>query len=277
MEFTPAVLENIAEKLRRELPPIPCRAALVAGSGIDLHLPASSKARELAYQDIFPFPIQELAGHRPTLSFWVQGEQGILTFNGRLHLYQGYSAAQVAAIPRLAALLGAQVYVLTNAAGSLTPQVKPGSLVVLKDHLNLQGANPLVGEWGQWREPQFPDMSQAYDPQLRARALHLAREAGFEVQEGVYAGVLGPSFETPAEVRMLGQLGGTVVGMSTVQEVIAACHLGLRVLGLSLVTNYAAGIAQKPLSHEEVLEAGAEAREKLNRLLSSLLAEVLAQ
>lgn len=274
MEFTPLVLEERAASLKRRLPPVPVSLALVAGSGIDLALPEARRLVELPYREVFPFPVHHLVGHSPTLSLWdVQG-QGVLIFHGRFHLYQGYSAAQVAAIPRLAALLGASTYVLTNAAGALTPDLEPGSLVVLADHLNLQGTNPLVGEWGRWREPVFPDMTHAYDPELRKLALRLAREAGFVVREGVYAGVLGPSYETPAEVRMLAQLGGSVVGMSTVQEVIAARHLGMRVLGLSLVTNYAAGIAVKPLTHEEVLEAGAQAQGRLVRLLSALVAQL---
>ncbi|MGC8915977.1 MAG: purine-nucleoside phosphorylase [Thermoanaerobaculum sp.] len=276
MEFTPSVLEERAAKLKEHLPSVPVSCALVAGSGIDLALPRARKRAEFPYREIFPFPVYELMGHTPTLSFWEVAGRGVLIFHGRFHLYQGYSPAEVAAIPRLAALLGASTYVLTNAAGSLRPEVVPGTLVVLSDHLNLQGANPLVGAWGRWREPSFPDMTGAYDPELRALALRLAREAGFTAQEGVYAGVLGPSFETPAEVRMLGQLGGTVVGMSTVQEVIAARHMGMRVLGLSLITNFAAGLAVTPLTHEEVLEAGAQAREKLVGLLSALVASMLS-
>lgn len=276
MEFTPRLLEASAEALRRRLPPVPVSVSLVAGSGIDLVLPEAHKLAELPYREIFPFPVHELVGHTPTLSLWQVQGHGVLLFHGRFHLYQGYSPPQVAAIPRLAALLGATTYILTNAAGALTPDLAPGSLVVLADHLNLQGANPLVGEWGRWREPVFPDMTYAYDPELRKLAVQLAREAGFAAREGVYAGVLGPSYETPAEVRMLGQLGGSVVGMSTVQEVIAAHHMGMRVLGLSLVTNYAAGIAAKPLTHEEVLEAGAQARGKLVALLSALVAHLIA-
>ncbi|MCX7895600.1 MAG: purine-nucleoside phosphorylase [Thermoanaerobaculum sp.] len=271
MKFTPKVLESCAEQLRARFPQLPIALAVVSGSGINLALPGGDKLAELSYQEVFPFPVHPLLGHRPTLSLWRVHGQGVVLFHGRFHLYQGYSAAEVAAIPRLAALWGASTYILTNAAGSLHPQIAPGSLVVLSDHLNLQGANPLVGEWGRWREPVFPDMSFAYDPQLRQLALSLARETGFAAWEGVYAGVLGPSYETPAEVRMLGQLGGTVVGMSTVQEVIAARHMGLRVLGLSLVTNYAAGIAAQPLTHQEVLEAGALAQAKLIRLITTLV------
>ncbi len=276
MEFTPRILEERAQALQGQLPPVPVRLAVVAGSGINLVLPGARKLFKLPYHEVFPFPVHNLIGHTPTLSLWEVHAHGVLMFHGRFHLYQGYSAAQVAAIPRLAGLLGASTYILTNAAGALVPTLQPGSLVVLSDHLNLQGTNPLLGEWGRWREPVFPDMTHAYDPELRRVALRLAREAGFTVEEGVYAGVLGPSYETPAEVRMLAQLGGTVVGMSTVQEVIAARHFGLRVLGLSLVTNFAAGIATKPLTHEEVLEAGAQAQSKLATLLLALVQQLVA-
>lgn len=275
MGLTPSFLEQAAVRLREELNGPRVEVALVAGSGLALAIPGAEKVCELPYEAIFPFPIHSLLGHSPQLSLWAYENKGILVFGGRFHLYQGYTAPEVAAIPRLAGLLGAEMYILTNAAGSLKPEVPPGSLVVLSDHLNLQGANPLVGEWGRWREPVFPDMTNAYDPRLRALALRLSREVGFQAQEGVYAGVLGPSYETPAEVRMLGLLGGTVVGMSTVQEVIAARHMGMQVLGLSLVTNYAAGITEKPLTHEEVLEAGARAQKQLGELISLLLAEVL--
>lgn len=247
------------------------QVAVVAGSGLALEIVGAEKIFERSFEEIFPFPIHSLVGHSPYFSFWVYGKKAISVFGGRFHLYQGYTAPEVAAIPRLAGLLGAETYILTNAAGSLQKEVPPGSLVVLSDHLNLQGTNPLMGEWGRWREPVFPDMTNAYDPQLRALALQLARQMGFQAQEGVYAGVLGPSYETPAEVRMLRQLGGTVVGMSTVQEVIAARHMGMRVLGLSLATNYAAGITEKPLTHEEVLEAGSRAQKRLAELISLLL------
>lgn len=274
MGCTPSSLEKAAARLKQELKGPRVEIALVAGSGLGLEVVGAEKICEFPYEAIFPFPIHSLLGHSPHLSLWAYGNRGILVFGGRFHLYQGYTAPEVAAIPRLAGLVGADTYILTNAAGSLQQEVSPGSLVVLRDHLNLQGANPLVGEWGRWREPIFPDMTNAYDPQLRALALRLAREVGFAAQEGVYAGVLGPSYETPAEVRMLGQLGATVVGMSTVQEVIAARHMGMRVLGLSLVTNYAAGITEKPLTHEEVLEAGSRAQKQLGKLISLLLTEL---
>ncbi len=272
--LTPGRLEEIAAVFAAHHDTGRVIAALVAGSGITLAVPGWTEAAEVSYQAIFPFPHHPLAGHTPSLTLLRKGPLGLLVFNGRFHLYQGYSAAEVAAIPRLAGLLGAPLYVLTNAAGALDPSLRPGDLVVIEDHLNLQGVNALVGEWALWRQPRFPDMTKAYDPTLRRWALAGAREAGFTAQQGVYAGVLGPSFETPAEVRMLRALGGTVVGMSTVQEVIAARHMGMRVLGLSLVTNLAAGLSDTQLTHEEVMEVGAIARPRLAALLRQLVARL---
>jgi purine-nucleoside phosphorylase len=164
--------------------------------------------------------------------------------------------------------------VATNATGALVPEIPAGSMVVVSDHLNLQGSNPLVGDWGSEFGSRFPDMSEAYDPELRELAKTLAQEAGFEVFEGVYAAVLGPSFETPAEVRMLRDLGGSVVGMSTVPEVIAARNMGMKVLVLSLASNPAAGMVPRPLTHTEVLEEGEKAAEKLATFMGSLVDKI---
>lgn len=272
--FTPRALEDAARAFAGRVPTGKLLGALVAGSGISLAVPGWEKGPETPYSDLLPFPVFELLGHTPTLTVWRRGDAGLLVFNGRFHLYQGYSAAQVAAIPRLAGLLGAPVYVATNASGSLDRSVLPGSLVVVRDHLNFQGTSPLMGEWMRWRRPLFLDLTDAYDPQLRAVAVRRAREAGFSVTEGVYVGTLGPNYETPAEIEAYRRMGGTVVGMSTVQEVIAARHLGMRVLVLSLATNMAAGIAGRPLTHTEVLEAGEAARATLQNLLTGLVSEL---
>jgi len=274
-ELHPLDLEEAVRRFCERYDPGRVRAALVAGSGISISANGWERAAVVAYQEVFPFPVLSLPGHEPSLTLWRRGADGLLVFNGRFHLYQGYSVAHVTAIPRLAALLGSPAYVATNATGAMDPAVPPGSLVVIRDHINLQGTNPLAGEWGRWRGPMFPDMSDAYDPALRKAALRYAAEVGFTVFEGVYAGVLGPSFETPAEVEMLRRAGGTVVGMSTIQEVIAARHLGMRVLVLSLATNSAAGISKRPLTHEEVLEAGEAAKDRLQQLVQRLVADLV--
>ena len=270
-ELTPAGLREIAESFRERYRPGEVRALMVAGSGIRLELPGWQAGEEVALGEVLPFRLHELIGHRQTMTLWRRGAETILGMNGRLHLYQGYSPAEVVAPVRLAGLLGAGLMLATNASGALDPAIPAGSLVVVSDHLDLQGANPLVGEWGEAFGLRFPDMSGAYDRGLRQLALEAAAEAGFAVREGVYAAVLGPSFETPAEVRMLGRLGGTVVGMSTVAEVIAARHMGMKVLVISLAANPGAGLVERPLSHEGVLEAGAAAADRLRALLGLLV------
>jgi purine-nucleoside phosphorylase len=195
----------------------------------------------------------------------------VLYLRGRLHAYQGYSGHQVVFPVRLAALLGASVLIMTNAAGGLRPELVPGSLVLLEDQINLTGTSPLLGQlpdaWG----PQFPDMSQAYSRGLRQRASHHAERLGVDLKRGIYAGVLGPAYETPAEVRMLAAMGADVVGMSTVQEVIAARQMGLACCCISLVSNYGAGVSGETLHHGEVLAAGQAAAGDVQRLLIAML------
>ncbi len=274
VKLSPERLRNLATRFKEEWKPGRVRALLVAGSGLELEVPGWSAAETVDLGETLGLPMYQLPGHHHTLTIWRRGDESLLVMNGRLHLYQGYTPEEVAAPVRLAGLLGAEVMLATNATGSLDPEIPAGSLVVISDHINLMGQNPLVGEWGRASGLQFPDMSEAYDPSLRELAKTAGREAGFPVFEGVYAGVLGPSFETPAEVRMLRQLGGTVVGMSTVPEVIAARHLGIKVLVLSLAANPGAGLVDRPLSHEEVLEAGREAAGKLRKLIGMLVERI---
>jgi purine-nucleoside phosphorylase len=247
---------------------------LVAGSGLSLEVPGWEAAEEIDLSDVLPFPLHILMGHRQTVTLWRRDDQSLMVLNGRFHLYQGYRPEEVVAPIRLAGLLGAEVMIATNATGALVPGIETGSLVIITDHLNLQGVNPLVGEWGREFGPQFPDMSEVYDPVLRSIARKAAEAAGFTVHEGVYAAVLGPSFETPAEVQMLRALGGSVVGMSTVPEVIAARHMGMKVLVLSFAANPAAGLVDRPLTHTEVLEEGEKAAGKLAKLMGLLVETV---
>lgn len=268
------MLRSAAEDFRDLHRPGRVRGVLVAGSGLELEVPGWEGSEEISLTDVLPFSLQKLEGHRQTLTLWRRADESLLVFNGRLHLYQGYRPEQVVAPIRLAGLLGAEVMIATNATGSLDPGIEPGSIVVVSDHLNLQGSNPLVGEWGTEFGPRFPDMSEAYDPEFRELARRAAEEAGFCAHEGVYVALLGPSFETPAEIRMLRTLGGTVVGMSTVPEVIAARHMGMRVLVLSFAANPAAGLVDRPLTHAEVLEEGEKAAEKLAALMGLLVEKI---
>jgi len=244
---------------------------VVSGSGLAVDLGERTHG-PIQLEFLLPFPTHAIDGH-PHAAEMLQplADRPILYFKGRLHSYQGHGASDTVFPVRLAALLGAKVLVMTNATGGLQPHQKPGDLVLIRDHLNLTGLNPLRGqlppEWG----PRFPDMTAAYDPRLRELTLRIAGDLGIPLTEGIYAGLAGPSYETPAEVRMLRLLGGDVAGMSTVLEVLAARHMGLRCLCISMVSNPAAGLAEAPVTHEEVLAAGRAAAAKLQALLGALL------
>jgi purine-nucleoside phosphorylase len=245
---------------------------LVSGSGLGVDLPGPSRG-PVPLAELLPFPVHAVAGHPLTLEVLLpRPDRPVMYQRGRLHSYQGYSAHETVFPVRLAARLGARVMVFTNAAGGVRPGLVPGDLVLLRDQINLTGLNPLRGrlppEWG----PRFPDMTRAYDPRLGDLALATAVELGVPLAQGVYAGVAGPSYETPAEVRMLATLGGDVTGMSTVLEVIAAHHMGMRCLGVSLVSNAAAGAGAPPVDHADVLAAAERAAASLARLLAALLA-----
>ena len=272
--LTPHLMRSVADEFRDRHRPGRVRALLVAGSGLDLEVPGWEAAEEIDLKNVLPFAIHTLMGHRQTVTLWRREDESLMVLNGRFHLYQGYRPEEVVAPVRLAGLLGAEVMIAANATGSLEPEIEPGSIVIVTDHINLQGSNPLVGEWGTEFGPQFPDMSETYDPELRKQALSAAQEAGFSVHEGVYIALLGPSFETPAEIRMLRSAGGTVVGMSTVPEVIAARHMGMKVLVLSFAANPAAGLVDRPLTHTEVLEEGEKAAAKLATLMGLLVGRV---
>lgn len=247
------------------------QVVVVSGSGLAVDLGERSHG-PLQLDFLLPFGIHAVEGH-PLEAEIVHPlpDRAVLYYRGRLHSYQGYDAHQTVFPIRLAALLGAKVLVMTNATGGLQPHHRPGDLVLIDDHINLTGLNPLRGqlppEWG----PRFPDMGRAYDPRLRELARRTAAELGVPLDDGVYIGVAGPSYETPSEVRMLRMLGGDVTGMSTVLEVIAAHHMGVRCLALSMVSNPAAGLSDAVVTHEEVLAAGREAAGKLQALLGALL------
>lgn len=272
--MTPDSIRATAEMFRKRYQPGEMRGLLVAGSGLSLEIPGWEAGEPIALAEVFDLPMHELPGHSQTLTLWRRGDESLMVMNGRFHLYQGYRPEEVVAPVRLAGLLGAQVLIATNASGALDPKMTPGSLVVVSDHINLQGANPLVGDWGRDFGPPFPDMSAAYDPELRGLAMAAAEDAGFDAREGVYCAMLGPSFETPAEIRMLIGMGGLVVGMSTVPEVIAARQMGMRVCVLSLASNPAAGLVDRELTHDEVLDEGKKAAQKLRALLGDLVAKV---
>jgi len=249
------------------------RVALVLGSGFGGLAQSVELALEVPYSDIegYPRPSGGIPGHAGRLMLGTVGDLPVVVFSGRVHRYQGVSSLDAAYPARLAAALGAQTLVVTNAAGGVNPDLEPGDVLLISDHINLTGDSPLVGWPGPKGGTPVVPMTDAYDPELRQATRDVAADQGLGIREGVYAGLLGPAFETPAEVRYLRTVGADVVGMSTVPEVIAARALGLRVLGLSLVTNVAAGHG---LGHDEVLERAAHAQQDLTRLLLGILSRL---
>ncbi len=267
--LTEADIRGGAERLRERLGPVP-RTMVVLGSGLGGLADALEGARATPLAELGPFPPAGVEGHRGVVLAGDLAGGRVLVQSGRFHLYEGHDPTVVAGPVRIAAAAGVRTILLTNAAGGVNPAFEPGSIMLVEDHLNLQGENPLVGS-RRPDEPRFPDMTEAYDPALRELARSCATRAGVELVAGVYAAVLGPSYETPAEVRMLRALGADAVGMSTVPEVIAARAAGVRVLALSLITNAAAGVRPGVLSHEEVLEVGERAAPRLSLLVRTIL------
>ena len=250
------------------------KIALVLGSGLGAFADGLESATRIPYERIPHFPRSTAVGHAGRLVIGKVGDVAVAAMQGRVHFYEGYSLADVIFPMRVFGRLGIRAAILTNAAGGINLGFKQGTLIVMRDHINLQGSNPLIGTNNERFGPRFPDMTHAYDKDYRVAALEEARRLGIEVTEGVYAALPGPSYETPAEIRYLRSIGADVVGMSTVPEVIAARHMGMRVLGISCVTNMAAGILDKPLDHEEVLATGERVKDNFIALLRAVLPRI---
>lgn len=249
---------------------------IVLGSGLGAFADSLLHSVRIAYRDLPGFPVSTAVGHAGELVVGSVGANGkraadVVVMSGRFHQYEGYSAQQVTNGIRLFRDLGVKRVVLTNAAGGINSAYAKGALVLISDHINLQGTNPLIGPNDPALGPRFPDMTEAYSPGLRQLARETAAELGIAVHEGVYAAMLGPSYETPAEIRFLATIGADLVGMSTVAETIAANHLGMEVLGISCVTNLAAGLSGEKLNHAEVLEIGQRVAGTFMRLLDAFL------
>jgi purine-nucleoside phosphorylase len=225
----------------------------------------------MPYSEIPGWPCSTAIGHAGKLVCGRIGSLAVAVMAGRVHLYEGYTPAQVTFGVRVLGSLGVRAIVFTNAAGGVNLGLQRGGLVLISDHINLQGSNPLVGPNDDTVGPRFPDMSEAWSADLRAVAHDVADELGIPLAEGVYAAVLGPSYETPAEIRYLRTIGADLVGMSTAPEAIVANHMGMRVLGISCVTNMAAGILPQRIDHAEVLETGQAVRGTLVKFLKALL------
>jgi len=254
---------------RTELRPV---IGLVLGSGMGALAGRFEGAVSIAYEQIPEFAAASVAGHAGQLVVGTLGGVPVAAMQGRVHAYEGWSAEEVTFGVRLLAATGVRALLLTNAAGAVNPGFAAGQLVRITDHLNLTGLNPLTGPNDDRIGPRFLDMTEPYDPRLGALLDASAARLGIPLGAGVYAGLAGPSYETPAEVRMLRTLGADLVGMSTVLEVIAARHAGLRVSAISLVTNLAAGLAGKPLSHADVLAVGESALDRIALLATAWVA-----
>lgn len=250
-----------AERLRR------VRAGLVLGSGLGTFSGRLAEAESVPFAEVTHWPAPKVEGHGGELLVGKAGGVPVACLTGRVHLYEGWQPADVVRAVRTLRYLGVGTFLLTNAAGGIADALSPGDLMVLTDHLNLTGRSPLVGPHEAELGPRFPDQSAVYDPDLR----ELLRGLDPRLQEGVYAGLLGPTYETPAEVRMLRSLGADAVGMSTVHEAMALNAMGAKVAAISLIGNLAAGIADTPLDHQEVLAAGRRAEARLTSLVQRFL------
>lgn len=257
---------------KTEAPP---DVGIILGSGLGAFAERFRDAVTIPYEEIPGFPVSRVPGHAGRLVVGrletAHGAPVVIAMQGRVHLYEGWSAEDAAFGARVLGALGVRALLLTNAAGGVNPSFAPGDLVRITDHLNLTGHNPLVGENDEKIGPRFPDLSAAWDPGLGALLDAAAAASKVELKQGVYAGMLGPSYETPAEIRMLRTLGADLVGMSTVVEAIAAGHMGVKVAGLSVVTNLAAGLARGQLSHAEVQATADRVKEALGRVAADFL------
>ncbi len=268
-----ASLEGAAKVVRAFSGRVP-RVALVLGSGLGAWADEIDDAVRIPYEEIPGIPSSKVKGHAGKLVLGTKEGVPVVAMQGRVHLYEGHSAQEIVFGTRLMLTLGAETLFITNAAGGIDPAFSPGDLMLIDDHLNLTGDNCLRGENDDSLGPRFPDMTRAYDRELGAMADEVAAADGYALQRGVYAGLLGPTYETPAEIRMLQAIGANAVGMSTVLEVIAARHMGARILGVSCITNLAAGISKTELSHDEVKETAERVRDRFVGLLSGVLAKL---
>lgn len=267
-----ASIKESKEFLESKLAGFKPEVALIVGSGLSGAVDAMEKPLKIPYGDVPNFPKTSVTGHAGEMRFGEWGGKKVMALCGRVHLYEGRSVAEVVYPVHVVDALGVKVLVVTNAAGGINPQFNPGDLMLIEDHINHLGVNPLVGGVNNEGGVKFLDMTQAYTARLREKLEKTAEELQIPVRRGVYAATLGPSYETPAEVKAFAWQGADAVGMSTVPEVILARYHNIEVLGLSCITNLAAGISAKKLSHEEVLEVGKAAQGKLGKLLSGFFA-----
>ncbi|RKD25636.1 purine-nucleoside phosphorylase [Ammoniphilus oxalaticus] len=244
---------------------------LILGSGLGALADEIEQPTKIAYEQIPHFPVSTVEGHQGQLVIGRLKGKNVVAMQGRFHYYEGYSLQEVTFPIRVMAALGVQTLFVTNASGGINTDFEPGDLMVINDHLNMTGSNPLIGPNDERFGARFPDMSEAYTKELADLAHSVASAQGVQLRDGVYAGLSGPSYETPAEIRMLRTLGAAAVGMSTVPEVIVASQQGMRTLGISCISNMAAGILPQPLTHQEVVETAEKVREKFSKLMLGII------
>ncbi len=248
------------------------RVGIILGTGLGGFAKQVDAEAVIGYETIPHFPRPTALGHRGQFVCGTIGGLGVVTMEGRFHLYEGYSAQQITLPVRVMKALGIQLLIISNASGGMNPAYRPGDIVVIDDHINLMGTNPLIGTNDEALGPRFPDMSQPYDPVLIERAMEIAEREKVVAHRGVYAGLTGPNYETRAEYRFLRTIGADIVGMSTVPEVIVAAHMRLKVLALSTVTNVAfAGVAATPTDGHDVIDVAAKAEEKVRKIVLGIL------
>ncbi|QYR19970.1 purine-nucleoside phosphorylase [Paenibacillus sp. sptzw28] len=269
-ELTAGQIREAADYISARMKEKP-EVGLIMGSGLGILGDYINDAVTIAYRDIPHFPVSTVEGHAGELMIGTFAGRPVVLMRGRFHMYEGYGPELTSFPVRVMKAIGVNKLVVTNAAGGINTGYEPGNLMLISDHINLTGRSPLVGPNDSQLGLRFPDMSEAYSRRLRELARQTADKQGFSLREGVYIGVLGPSYETPAEIRMMRIMGADAVGMSTVAEVIAARHSGIEVLGISCISNMAAGILDQPLSHDEVMETTERVKSKFLGLIQGVV------
>lgn len=263
-------IEQAAQFLKEKFP-TPPQIGLILGSGLGVLADEIEQAIKIPYSDIPNFPVSTVEGHAGQLVYGQLEGATVVVMQGRFHYYEGYSFDKVTFPVRVMKALGVEQLVVTNAAGGVNESFEPGDLMIISDHINNMGGNPLIGPNDSALGVRFPDMSEAYSKRLRQLAKDVANDIGLRVREGVYVANTGPAYETPAEIRMIRVMGGDAVGMSTVPEVIVARHAGMEVLGISCISNMAAGILDQPLTHDEVIETTEKVKADFLRFVKAIV------
>jgi purine-nucleoside phosphorylase len=265
--------QRAAEQIRSRTKIQP-EIAVVLGSGLGAFADDLTDATSIAYKEIHGFAQSTVEGHAGKLVIGKAGNVPIAAMQGRFHFYEGYALDDVTFPVRVLKLLGVRTLILTNAAGSLNTELTPGSLMIISDHINLMGANPLIGPNEDRFGPRFPDLTSTYDPELQSLVIEEAKAMNIDMRRGVYAALSGPSYETPAEIHMVRTLGADAVGMSTVPEAIVARQMEMRLIGISCITNLAAGVSNRPIDHSQVMEIGKSVRAQFTELLRRVIAKL---